>query len=294
MGAGLTARYSPAPVSGLTLAVKKPAPPAPRPPRLLDRVRAGLRVRHCSRRTEKAYRAILLYGAGLRLLEGARLRVKDVDFSANQIVVRDGKGHTNRVTMLLPLALARKYPTAGREWAWQWVFPATRHYVDLATGQRRRHHLHEPVIQRAVKEAVRQASIARPASCHTLRVLLRDPPPRGRPRHPDGAGAPRPQRRQHDHDLHARSQPWPGGSPEPGRSVARPVSLALLPHLASSAVSDRRDRCIRSRLRRRPRGSERLETLSRPLLGPLQPGYADRLRQSPPCYGVRETTRSPH
>jgi integron integrase len=144
--------------------------------------------------------AILLYGAGLRLLECARLRVKDVDFAASQIVVRAGKGDRDRMTMLpgavkadlarhlegvraqheadvrrgagwveLPWALARKYPGAGREWAWQWVFPATRLYVDRVTGQRRRHHLHETVLQRAVKEAVRRAGIAKPATCHTFR-----------------------------------------------------------------------------------------------------------------------------
>ena len=69
----------------------------------------------------------------------------------------------------LPWALARKYPNAGREWAWQWVFPATRVYVDRETGQRRRHHLHESVLQRAVKDAVRRAQIPKPATCHTLR-----------------------------------------------------------------------------------------------------------------------------
>src|ERR671910_1468564 len=66
----------------------------------------------------------------------------------------------------LPWALGRKYPNAGREWGWQWVFPATRFYVERVTGQRRRHHLHESVLQRAVKDAVRRAGIAKPASCH--------------------------------------------------------------------------------------------------------------------------------
>lgn len=69
----------------------------------------------------------------------------------------------------LPWALARKYPNAGRQWTWQWVFPATRISVDRVTGQRRRHHLHEPVLQRAVKEAVRRAGIAKRATCHTCR-----------------------------------------------------------------------------------------------------------------------------
>jgi integron integrase len=273
-------------------------PPAPPPPRLLDRVRAALRIRHCSLRTEKAYvgwirryilfhgkrhpadmgaaeitrflsdlaiqrnvaastqnqalsallflyrdvldqelpwlddivraknperipavltreevqavidgldgptrlLALLLYGAGLRLLEALRLRVKDVDFNRNQITVRSGKGGKDRVTMLpaavsrdlakhletirdqheadvragagwveLPWALARKYPRAGREWIWQWIFPATRTYLHRDTGQRRRHHLHESVLQRAVREAVRSKGIPKRATCHTFR-----------------------------------------------------------------------------------------------------------------------------
>jgi integron integrase len=142
----------------------------------------------------------LLYGAGLRLLECARLRVKDVDFARNEITVREGKGGRDRRTMLpaglrphlqahleqvrrrhgddlhrgagwveLPHALARKYPNAAREWPWQWVFPATRTYVERTTGQRRRHHLHESVLQRAVKIAILRAGIPKPASCHTLR-----------------------------------------------------------------------------------------------------------------------------
>jgi len=277
---------------------REAGPPAPQQPRLLDRVRAALRARHYSRRTEKAYvhwikryiffhgkrhpaemgaaevtafltalavrdrvaastqnqalnallflyreilgvelpwldglvrakrpqhlptvltreevrtvleqldraprlMALLLYGAGLRLLECCRLRIKDVDFATNQITIRDGKGSKDRVTMLpravkidlarhveraralhqrdlaagagwveLPWALGRKYPNAGREWAWQWVFPATRLYVDPSTGQRRRHHLHESVVQRAVREAVLKAGLAKKATCHTFR-----------------------------------------------------------------------------------------------------------------------------
>ncbi len=144
--------------------------------------------------------AYLLYGAGLRLLECCRLRVQDLDFEASQIVVRAGKGDKDRVTMLpaivrddlashvvrmreqhsrdliagagcveLPTAIARKYSNASREWSWQWVFPATRTYVDRETGERRRHHLHESVVQRAVKDAVTGTGIAKRAGPHTLR-----------------------------------------------------------------------------------------------------------------------------
>jgi len=144
--------------------------------------------------------ATVLYGTGMRLLEGLKLRVKDVDFAANEIMVRGGKGDRDRVTMLperlkgpllhhlaavrrqherdcaegagwveLPGALAVKYPSAGREWGWQWVFPGTRGYVDRVTREHRRHHLHESVVQRAFREARRTAGIVKPASCHTLR-----------------------------------------------------------------------------------------------------------------------------
>lgn len=142
----------------------------------------------------------VLYGTGMRLLEALRLRAKDVDFTANEITVRGGKGDRDRVTMLperlkgpllhhlaavraqherdiaagggwvdLPGALGAKYPNAGREWGWQWVFPSRNTHDDTPSGQRRRHHLHETVVQRAFKEAVRAAQIAKPASCHTLR-----------------------------------------------------------------------------------------------------------------------------
>jgi integron integrase len=276
----------------------EPDPPAGGPPRLLDRVRHALRVRHLSRRTEEAYvhwirryilfhgkrhpremgekevadflsalavegkvsastqnqalnallflyrevlkvelgwledvvrakkprrlpvvltreevrrvldhldgtprlMTTLLYGSGLRLMECCRLRVKDVDFGAHQLVVRAGKGNKDRITLLpralepalaahldrvhrqhqtdlqcdagwaeLPHALGRKYPNAGREWAWQWVFPATRIYHHRDTGERRRHHLHESVVQKAVKQAVRRAGLSKPATCHTFR-----------------------------------------------------------------------------------------------------------------------------
>jgi integron integrase len=144
--------------------------------------------------------ASLLYGSGLRLMEGLRLRVKDVDLVRREIAIRDGKGRRDRVTMLpgrlvhpmerhlarmrllhhrdlvrgrgtveLPGAMVRKKPGAGREWSWQWVFPATRHYRDEATSEMRRHHFHESAVQRAVKTAVRAAGLTKPASCHTLR-----------------------------------------------------------------------------------------------------------------------------
>lgn len=143
--------------------------------------------------------ASLMYGSGLRLMECLRLRVKDVDFGRNEITVRDGKGQKDRVTMLpsalrqplreqiervhrqhradlvrgwgaveVPFALARKYPNEAREWCWQWIFPATRHYR-AESGEVRRHHLHESVLQRAVKEAARSARLSKRAGCHTLR-----------------------------------------------------------------------------------------------------------------------------
>ena len=144
--------------------------------------------------------ASLMYGAGLRLLECAGLRVKDVDLERGEITVRDGKGQKDRRTVLpaklvgplrshldrvreqhhsdlakgfgsvmLPGALERKLPKAPWDWAWQWVFPATRLHFDPDSGTQRRHHLHETVLQRAFADAVRAARIAKPASCHTLR-----------------------------------------------------------------------------------------------------------------------------
>lgn len=144
--------------------------------------------------------ASLLYGAGLRLMECVRLRVKDLDFDYRQIIVRDGKGEKDRRTILpaplldilrlhlkrvrlqhaedvrlgcgsvyLPYALERKYPNAAREWLWQYVFPAAKLSVDPRTGEKRRHHASEDRLQKAVKEAIRRAGIEKRASCHTLR-----------------------------------------------------------------------------------------------------------------------------
>jgi integron integrase len=144
--------------------------------------------------------ASLLYGSGLRLMECLRLRVKDVDFDYRQIIVRDGKGAKDRLTILpaslleplhrhlervrrlhetdvkdgygkvyLPFALDRKYPNASREWAWQYVFPSSKRCVDPRSGIVRRHHLAESAMQKAMSAAIRRAGISKPGSCHTLR-----------------------------------------------------------------------------------------------------------------------------
>ncbi len=144
--------------------------------------------------------ASLLYGAGLRLTEALRLRVKDVEFSRREILVRDGKGQKDRVTVLpgtviavlqehllkvkrlherdlaegfgranLPYALARKYPNAAAEWGWQFVFPSVNRSDDPRGAGTFRHHIHEKTIQRHMREAVRQAGIIKPATPHTLR-----------------------------------------------------------------------------------------------------------------------------
>ncbi len=181
--------------------------------------------------------ATLLYGSGMRLLECSRLRVKDVDFATRQITVRGGKGDRDRVTLLaastvedlashlertrmqhesdiasgagwiqLPQALAREYPRAAREWAWQWVFPATRIYVDRATGERRRHHLDEGVVQRAVSGGSPRCRDRQTGELPHLVAFFRNPPARERLRHPNRPGAPRTQGRGHDDGLHARAR----------------------------------------------------------------------------------------
>jgi len=144
--------------------------------------------------------AMLLYGSGLRLMEALRLRVKDVDFSRRELMIREAKGNKDRVTVMpaavvesltrhvdswrrahalekergmgrvpLPGALARKYPDADGSWQWQWVFPASGYYRDGETGRLLRHHVHESTIQRNVHAAVVAAGIGKRASCHTLR-----------------------------------------------------------------------------------------------------------------------------
>jgi integron integrase len=143
---------------------------------------------------------VLLYGGGLRLLEALRLRVKDLDFVRREIMVRDGKGQKDRVTMLpavvrdallvhldavrrvhghdvaagfgrvwLPDALARKYPSADREWGWQYVFPARGRSIDPRSGAERRHHLDETTVQKAVRSAAQRARVAKPVTPHVFR-----------------------------------------------------------------------------------------------------------------------------
>lgn len=174
---------------------------ASRPPRLptvLSRTEVAALLRHFAGPSRLV--ASLLYGSGLRLLEALHLRIKDLDFDRHSILVRSGKGDQDRATLLpasvvpdlrrhlaavrrqhdtdlatgaghveLPHALARKLPGASRDWPWQWVFPATRTYVHVETGERRRHHLHETVLQRAVHLASLKARLSKRVSCHTLR-----------------------------------------------------------------------------------------------------------------------------
>jgi integron integrase len=144
--------------------------------------------------------ASLMYGAGLRLMECLRLRVQDIDFSRNEILVRDGKGAKDRITMLpesrkspllnhlkqvrmvhekdladgwgrvlMPDALDRKYPNASKDWRWQWIFPQENRWENTKTGQQGRHHIHESIIQKAVAGAVRKSALTKHASCHTFR-----------------------------------------------------------------------------------------------------------------------------
>lgn len=144
--------------------------------------------------------AALTYGSGLRLLECIRLRVKDIDFARGELLIRDGKGQKDRVTMLprnlidplrshiarvhelherdlkegfgrvyLPFALDRKYPNADREWGWQYVFPSNKSSIDPRSNIERRHHVDPSVLQRALKQSIRAAQIIKPASVHTLR-----------------------------------------------------------------------------------------------------------------------------
>ncbi|MEA5472926.1 tyrosine-type recombinase/integrase [Synechococcus sp. CCY9201] len=144
--------------------------------------------------------AELLYASGLRLIEALRLRVQDLDFDRHELTVRDGKGGKDRRTLLpnrlgdqlrehledvrqihradlaqgwgggmLPYALARKYRNAERQWGWPWVFPQHKRWKDQPTGKEGRHHLDPRVIQKAVKQAVVRAGLAKPVGCPTFR-----------------------------------------------------------------------------------------------------------------------------
>ena len=149
---------------------------------------------------DKKLMASLMYGAGLQLIECLRLGVKDVDFVRNEITVHDGKGAKDRITMLpaslklalqehlkkvkviherdlaagwgrvqMPMALDRKYPNAPSDWRWQWVFPQENRWKNTKTGEEGRHHMHETVLQRTVKDAVRKAEVVKHVGCHTFR-----------------------------------------------------------------------------------------------------------------------------
>ncbi len=144
--------------------------------------------------------ASLLYGSGLRLMECIRLRVKDIDFNSNYILVKEGKGEKDRITVLpeklkealqrhllkvkllheedleagfgevyLPHALENKYTNANKEWGWQYVFPSTRLSIDPRSGKKRRHHISEKILQQSVKEAIKKSGIVKNGSCHTFR-----------------------------------------------------------------------------------------------------------------------------
>ncbi len=174
---------------------------AKRPQRLpvvLTRAEVGTLLTH--RHGTHGLMAALLYGTGMRLMDGIRLRVKDIDFAYHQIVVRDGKGQKDRVVPLpqrlieplqkhletvkrvheadldqgygavsMPYALARTYPQAPKEWGWQYVFPSARLSVDPRSGAIRRHHVHENGRQKAVKKAAQEAALTKQVHCHGLR-----------------------------------------------------------------------------------------------------------------------------
>ena len=171
-------------------------------PRRLPVVLSRAEVARVLERMEGTYglMARLLYGTGMRLMECARLRVKDVDFARREILIREGKGGKDRVTMLpealvvplkehlskrrrlyesdlakgmagvyLPDALARKYPNSATGWGWQYVFPSGSYSVDPRSGHERRHHIDEKLLQRAMKRAVAASGVVKPATPHTLR-----------------------------------------------------------------------------------------------------------------------------
>jgi integron integrase len=208
----------------------------------------------------------LLYGTGMRILEGLRLRVKDVDFGRREILIRNGKGAKDRVTMLpdrlrvrlrdqvasarrlhemdvrsgfgavsMPVALARKYPSAAREWCWQYVFPADRRSMDPRTNITRRHHISDQSFQRAMRDARSASRVgnrqARDASYAS--TFVRHAFARGRERHPHRAGAPGALGREHDDDLHARVESRRAGGQESGGWVVTDSVRAAAIHLAT-------------------------------------------------------------
>jgi integron integrase len=149
---------------------------------------------------DKWLMASMMYGAGLRLMECLRLQVQDIDFARNEILIRDGKGAKDRITMLpsslkkplqehlnkvktvherdlvegwgcvpMPNALDRKYPNASKEWCWQWVFPQENRWRNAKTGEEGRHHIDESLVQKAVRTAVTKAGLTKRATCHTFR-----------------------------------------------------------------------------------------------------------------------------
>jgi len=266
--------------------------------------------------------AFLLYGAGLRLLECCRLRVKDVDFGTNQVVIRDGKGNKDRVTMLpatvkaelaahiergreqhhadlrqgagwveLPWALARKYPNAGREWGWQWVFPATRIYVERLTGQRRRHHLHRICPPEGGEARGPECRHRQAGHVPHLPTLVRHPPAGGQPRHPDSSGVAGPPGCDHDHDLHPRSQPRPSRRPESGRSD---VSVMTRPREPRSAAGAGVLNCGATRDNTAAEGHRRVATYRQLRAGWPRPRPGDRCWTDQPssCYAVPAISRS--
>ena len=199
--------------------------------------------------------AQLMYGSGLRLMEVLRLRVKDLDFANHQIIVRDGKGENDRITMFpdtlleplrlhlnqvkalhekdlfegygtvyLPYALEKKYPDANREWAWQYVFPAADFSKDPVTGIRQRHHIHETSLPS--RPSAKSSAPGRP-TCQNrqtrfpphLPSLIRHPPPAKRLRYPNCAGIARPQGCQNHHDLHPRPPARCKSRQKPPRSI---------------------------------------------------------------------------
>jgi len=201
--------------------------------------------------------ASLFCGAGLRLMECLPLRVQDLDFSSGEILVGDGKGAKDRMTMLprslyerlqdylrtvktlhdsdlangwgsvlLPDALDRNYPNAPKDWRWQWVFPQRNRWRNLRTEEEGRHHRDESLVQKPAREAVVKVGLTKRVSCHTFR-LVRHAPTGERVRHPNGAGASGPQLRQDHHDLYPRTQQWRIGCSQPDRRLVTEKDMRI-------------------------------------------------------------------